>query len=283
MVFEKHIALICNPTQEADKAFRLTDQIAVNLTQRQIKHSVFTVYWPQLWSDITDVWIVGGDGTINYFINKYPEIQLPLSVFKGGTGNDFHWMLYGHIEMKEQIEMLLHCTTRLIDAGICNGQLFLNGVGIGFDGAIVKDLLGSKKTAGKTSYLISILKNIIGYSEKNYAISIDEKKIIQDCFMISVANAKRYGGSFQVAPKASVTDFLLDVSIVGKIAPFKRIRLLPVIEKGQHLSLPIIQYFQTGKVLIEASTIVPAHLDGEFISNTTFEINCLPKKFLFSV
>jgi len=283
MIFEKHVALICNPTPGANKAFQLTDQIAVSLMNRQVKHSIFTVYWPEVWSDITDVWIIGGDGTLNYFINQYPEIKLPLSVFKGGSGNDFHWMLYDDIEVEEQIEKLLHCTTQLIDAGICNGKLFLNGVGIGFDGAIVKDLLGKKKLAGKASYLVSILKNIVGYSEKNYTISTGSEKITQDCFMLSIANAKRYGGSFQVAPKASVTDHLLDVNLVGRIAPFKRIRLLPVIEKGEHLNLSVIKYFQAEKVFIQAKTIVPAHLDGEFISNSTFEINCLPKKFLFSV
>ncbi len=283
MIYEKHIALICNPTPEADKAFRLTDQIAVNLTNRQVKHSIFTVYWPQIWSDITDVWIIGGDGTLNYFINQYPEIKLPLSIFKGGTGNDFHWMLYGDIGIEKQIQMLLNSTTQLTDAGICNGQLFLNGVGIGFDGAIVKDLLGKKKLAGKASYYISILKNIVGYTEKKYTILKDSEEIIQDCFMISVANAKRYGGAFQVAPKASVSDQLLDVNIVGRIAPLKRITLLPVIEKGEHLNLSIIRYFQTEKIFIHTTSNVPAHLDGEFVNSDKFEISCLPKKFLFSV
>jgi YegS/Rv2252/BmrU family lipid kinase len=283
MIYEKHIALICNPTPEADKAFRLTDQIAVNLTNRQVKHSIFTVYWPQIWSDITDVWIIGGDGTLNYFINQYPEIKLPLSIFKGGTGNDFHWMLYGDIGIEKQIQMLLNSTTQLTDAGICNGQLFLNGVGIGFDGAIVKDLLGKKKLAGKASYYISILKNIVGYTEKKYTILKDSEEIIQDCFMISVANAKRYGGAFQVAPKASVSDQLLDVNIVGRIAPLKRITLLPVIEKGEHLNLSIIRYFQTEKIFIHTTSNVPAHLDGEFLNSDAFEISCLPKKFLFSV
>ncbi len=225
----------------------------------------------------------GGDGTLNYFINQYPEIKLPLSVFKGGTGNDFHWMLYGDMEVEKQIQMLLNSATQLVDAGVCNGQLFLNGVGIGFDGAIVKDLLRKKKLAGKASYLVSILKNIVGYTEKKYTILIDGEEIIQDCFMVSVANAKRYGGGFQVAPKASVSDQLLDVNIVGRIAPLKRITLLPVIEKGEHLDLSIIKYFQTGNVFIQTPTTVPAHVDGEFLSSDKFEINCLPKKFIFSV
>jgi diacylglycerol kinase (ATP) len=33
---------------------------------------------------ITEAWIVGGDGTLNYFINLYKEIAVPLVIFKGG-------------------------------------------------------------------------------------------------------------------------------------------------------------------------------------------------------
>ena len=101
--------------------------------------------------------------------------------------------------------------------------------------------------------------------------------------MISVANGKRYGGGFNVAPRASITDGELDLNIVGKVAPLKRIKLLPVIEKGEHLELPLVQYLQAGRVVIETANPVHAHLDGEYITDKRFEIECIPKKFLFSV
>ena len=88
------------------------------------------------------------------------NITIPLSIFKGGTGNDFHQLLYGLITAEEQIEKVVTGTTCLVDAGICNEKLFLNGVGIGFDGVIVKDLLSKKKLKSKSFYLNSILKNI---------------------------------------------------------------------------------------------------------------------------
>jgi diacylglycerol kinase (ATP) len=278
---EKHIALVCNPTTGNEKALRITDSIAVLLTGMDIKHSVFTAYWPTVWDDFTDVWIIGGDGTVNWFINQYPDIQLPLSVFAGGTGNDFHWMLYGNICLEEQVELVLEGKQQRIDAGICNGRLLLNGVGIGFDGAIVKDLLGKKKLAGKASYLLSILKNIVGYHERPCTLQMPDETISQDCFMISVANARRYGGGFHVAPKASLTDGLLDVNIVGKISPLKRMRYLPVIEKGEHLDLSFIQYRHTTKIKISSEIILHAHIDGEYLSDKNFEIEVLSKRFSF--
>ena len=53
----------------------------------------------QSFDGFTEVWIIGGDGTINWFINQYSEIQLPLALFGGGAGNDFHWMF---MVMKQQ-------------------------------------------------------------------------------------------------------------------------------------------------------------------------------------
>jgi diacylglycerol kinase (ATP) len=100
--------------------------------------------------------------------------------------------------------------------------------------------------------------------------------------MISVANAKRYGGGFTVAPKASVTDALLDVNIVGRIAPVKRIKYLPVIEKGEHLELPFIQYRQVGAISITCGVKLHAHVDGENIFMSLFlKLRVLPKRFSF--
>ena len=276
MVTEKNIALLCNPVQE--KALRMANVIGLLLTEKNIQHETFISYWPEEWSGIDEVWIIGGDGTLNYFINQYPDIQLPLSVFPAGSGNDFHWMLYGDISVEQQVEKILKAQPQFIDAGTCNGKLFLNGVGIGFDGAIVKDLLGKKKLAGKASYLLSILKNLVGYNEKFCELQMPEKIISQDCFMISVANGKRYGGGFMVAPKASLTDGLLDINIVGKISPLKRLKYLPVIEKGEHLDLPFIQYEQTTKIKITSPVVLPAHLDGEYLQSNSFEIEILPKR-----
>lgn len=279
----KRIALVCNPTDENKKALRIADTIALTLKAKGVPYALFTTYWPQVLDDFTEVWISGGDGTLNHFINKHPNTTLPLTVFEAGSGNDFHWMLYGDISVEEQVERVLQGRTQLVDAGVCNGQLFLNGVGIGFDGAIVKDLLGKKKLAGKAAYLLSILKNIIGYKEEYCELKLQDRFVAQDCFMISVANGRRYGGSFMVAPKAVLQDGLLDISVIGKIAPINRMKYLPVMERGEHLELPFVQYYQSGIVVVESKKELPAHIDGEYIQARRYEIEVLPNKFAFFV
>jgi len=218
---------------------------------------------------------------MNWFINQYPDIRLPLALFAGGAGNDFHWMLYGNKTTEQQVDLVLQSTPQLVDAGTCNEKLFLNGVGIGFDGAIVHDLLGKKKLAGKASYLLSILKHIIGYHEKPCVLEMAGETIKEDCFMISVANGKRYGGGFHVAPNAVLNDGLLDLNIVGRISPIKRMKYMPVIEKGEHLDLDFVKYRQTKKISIHCASKLHAHIDGEYFYRDRFDIDVLPKRFPF--
>ncbi|HVG15788.1 MAG TPA: diacylglycerol kinase family protein, partial [Chitinophagaceae bacterium] len=150
MSIPKNIALLINPLHQ--KALAVGDETGIILQQKNIEHRIFTSHWPSEWTDFTEAWIVGGDGTLNYFINHYPQFHLPIAIFKGGTGNDFQWMLYGDISVKEQVERVLQAVPREVDAGYCNNHLFLNGVGIGFDGKVVQDLLGKKKWNARVSY-----------------------------------------------------------------------------------------------------------------------------------
>lgn len=276
---EKNIALVVNPLHA--KARSLADAIVSILEKKKISHTVYIDPWPTGWMDVTEVWVVGGDGTLNYFINRYPQINLPLAIFKGGTGNDFHWLLYGELSTEEQVERVLKGVPQPVDAGLCNRKLFINGVGIGFDGKVAADLLGKEKAEGKASYLWTILKNIFRYRSFLCAVSTKDFNWGKKCFMISVANGKRYGGGFRVSPKSLVNDGLLDTNIVGRIHPLLRLRYLPMIQKGVHLNLPFITYVKSSMVVVKAPQEVPAHADGEAFSATEFAIECLPGRFLF--
>ncbi len=276
-----HIGLFVNPTRENARALQLAHATINLLKEKNLQYSLHIDPWPKTLDNFSQAWIIGGDGTINWFVNQYPDANIPLAVFSGGSGNDFHWMIYGESNVKEQLEKILQAIPVKVDAGICNGRIFMNGVGIGFDGAIVHDLLGKKKLAGKASYLLSILKHIVSYREKECSIQLSAESIQQPCFMISVANARRYGGGFMVAPRASLADGLLDINIVGRIPPLKRIKYLPVMEKGEHLELPFIQYRHADHVIIQAHEKLHAHIDGEYIYEERFDISILPGRFSF--
>jgi len=274
---ERNIALLCNPTKK--KALRMGNDIVACLRKKKISFSLFTAYWPTVWDAFTEAWIVGGDGTANVFINHYPDFQLPFAIFPGGSGNDLHALVYGSIPLSAQIEQVLQGTPHPVDAGVCNGDLFLNGIGLGFDGVVIKSMLGTAKRGGSIAYFLAVLRHLFSYQEKRCTLLFDGKKIVQDCFMVVAANGTSYGGGFKIAPKADIADGVLDLMIVGNINAVQRMRYLPVVQRGEHLHLPFVKYEQTNAVIIKCPAPVSAHRDGEYFTADTFEIRCSVKRF----
>ena len=205
-------------------------------------------------------------------------------MFNGGTGNDVHAVLYKSKSFEEQLEIALTATPKLIDAGRCNEKYFMNGVGIGFEGAVAKSLTGKKKTkTGKAAFMGTIFRKVFFYSSKKYKTISDEYKVESQSLLISVMNGHRAGGGFHIAPSSAIDDGLLDVVMVDKLHPFRRLRWLPVIEKGKHLELSFIKYFRTKKLVITSEQPMDTHLDGEYYSAKRLEIEMLPGKIFIQV
>lgn len=280
-MIDKNIAVVCNRLAGAGKAVLYAERIGRELLKRNKTYRLFTDTWPDQFDGFTDIFIVGGDGTLNYFINKYPDIKLPLAVFNAGTGNDFHWLLYGSKTFDEQMLTVFSSPPKSIDIGKCNEHYFINGVGIGFEGEVARALTGMKKRPGKTSFLICILRKIFTYHSRNYVIHTDEWNASGKKLLIDIANGRRAGGGFHIAPQSAADDGLFDVVIADALTPFERLRYLPVIEKGKHLGLDFIHHHRTKKILIESGSVIQYHLDGEYREAQKLEIQLLPAQLKF--
>lgn len=270
------IAVLVNLKAGKGRAWRVLHQLIPLM--EGLKYDVFEADWPLDLTAYSDVFLVGGDGTLNYFINRYPEISIPITLFKGGSGNDFAWKLFGNRSVKELFTSAISSDPKPVDGGMCNGRYFLNGVGIGFDGAIVKSM-GIKRilSAGYISYLVTVLRHLLFYREFYATVHNNSFKT----FMLTVANGSRYGGGFMVAPQAIINDGKLEFLAILPIAPLKRIFYLPKISKGKHLQLPFVESNQVTDIVITTGIKVPAHCDGELLIDDRFEIRILPGRYLF--
>ena len=276
------VALVCNPKAGKGKGLLLLNKITSALRSRGFTFTAYSGGWPPHFKEFTEVWIIGGDGTLNFFINRYPEISLPIALFKGGSGNDFAWKLYGNQSPEEYLEKVIKGNIMNVDAGLCNGKYFINGVGIGFDGEVVRSM-GVKKflSAGHLAYFAIVLKKIFFYREKKMSFVTGGRTWTEKIFMVSIANGSRYGGGFLVAPKANINDGELDVIIIRSILVFKRLFYLPKVEKGRHLNLNFVDFLREKKIMVSSPAPLAAHLDGELMECDKFKIEILPGKFSF--
>lgn len=272
---------MCNPLAASGRSVLLAASIERLLREQQTAVTLFTHNWPETFTGFSDVFIVGGDGTLHYFVNHYPGITLPLSIFKGGTGNDFHWMLYGHQTTEQQVHTVLNSAPRAIDLGRCNSRFFLNEAGIGFEGAVVKALTGKKKRPGKASFMLTVLKKIFTYRSAGYRLFVNGQQVNGKQLLADVSNGRRAGGGFHIAPESDPGDGLFDLVLAHALTPWQRLRYLPVIEKGKHLHLPFIQHIRTSRLRVESDSVIQYHLDGEYYEATELDIELLPGKLQF--
>ena len=54
-----------------------------------------------------------------------------------------------------------------------------------------------------------------------------------------------------------------------------------VIEKGKHLDLTFIDYYNTQKITIKSDLPIQSHVDGEYLESNEFNIEILPAHFNF--
>ena len=275
------IALICNPRAGKGFASSMLHRIRKILDRQNLSYSLFDKIWPEEFRGFRAIWLVGGDGTLNHFINQYPKIDLPIAIFKGGSGNDFAWKLYGNLSLEEYMALIAQGNPRPVDLGICNDRYFLNGVGIGFDAEVVKSMGLKRILPGHLAYFLTVIQKIFFYKEIDLQIESGDIHRSGKVFMISVANGSRYGGGFIVAPFASLTDGELDIVIIKSISPWKRCLHLPKVSRGKHLKLSFIETFRIAEIRIDGHVALFAHLDGELMQSDSFDIRLAPWKPLF--
>jgi diacylglycerol kinase family enzyme len=132
----KQVAFLINPF----KRDHLRDYVDWVRACVDFQLSIFDDLWPDSLEAYAEVWVMGGDGTFNYFVNRYPDCAIPIALFKGGTGNDFYWKLFGDCSRESHLSRILAGQSQKIDAGQVNEMLFLNGVGIGIEGEVLRSM-----------------------------------------------------------------------------------------------------------------------------------------------
>ncbi len=275
------ILILVNPLANKTRTEKILNQIQTILSAKNILFENFTEKWPVEINIYKEAWLIGGDGTLNYFINLYDTVEIPIAIFKGGTGNDFATKLYGKLNIDEQIQIILDATQKKVDAAECNGRRFINGVGIGFDGEVLKSMRAIRLLGGHLGYLSIVIRKIFSFKEGFFKIKFDEQFISEKYLLVMITNSTTTGGGFNVSPQAKIDDGKLNMVLCKPLPILKRLCNLPIIEKGKHLLKDFIIHKEVSGIKIECENETLAQIDGELISTRSFDIKVLPGKYFF--
>lgn len=274
------IGIFYNTKSALGKGVKVYSEIASILKSKSIDFRGFNEGWPESIDSFDQCWIIGGDGTIHYFVNKYRFWEKPIAIFSAGTGNDFYNHFYRGKSIDSVIETALIHHVIQVDVPRCNDRFYVNSAGIGFDGEVLKNVNLIRWIGGKVGYYLAIIKTIFSYQEQHYKLSSSTFEFTDRYLLINVANSTSTGGGFAIAPLAQLNDGLVDVVLCTKLKLFRRVQALLRVEKGNHFELPWVRFEQVNHFNVSCDSNVYYHLDGELLSGNTFRFSMSDHKML---
>ena len=214
------------------------------------------------------IFAVGGDGTLNEVVNGVVGTKNILGIIPCGSGNDFYKTLE---KIDEEFPV--------IDVGKINGKYFINIVSIGIDAEVAKNVSLMKKIKLPTSqvYNASIVYTFFKYKFKNIEFTIDNSTNKSKFTILTVCNCKTYGGGYNIAPDAQLSDGYFDVYFVDKlhkpIIPF----LIGMLKKGTHEKHKSVHKNKATKIKFKCDYDLVCNIDGEITIDNKFDIKLIEK------
>ena len=216
--------------------------------------------------------VVGGDGTLNRFVNDTDglEISQEILYFPTGTGNDFA----KDIDMGENPRPITEYLKNLPSVEV-NGKhyRFINGVGFGIDGYCCQVGDELRKIPGKkVNYTGIAIKGLLLYfAPRNATVTVDGKEYTyKKVWIAPTMHGKFYGGGMIPTPRQDRNSGKLSVMLFHGAGRIRTLCVFPSIFKGEHVKHTKMVAVHTGKeITVEFDQPTPLQIDGETVLNVT--------------
>lgn len=267
----RHILAIVNPvsgTGHKDKIPRLIDNV---VDQERNDVRIVVTQYPghahelatQAVKDGNQVVVaIGGDGTVNEVGSALCGTDTALAIVPCGSGNGLARHLRISMNASRALQVLNNGVVGTFDYCTINEKPYFCTCGMGFD-AEVSDKFSNEGTRGFISYIKAALTEFFKYKAQDYIIDIDGIQLKERAFVIACCNAAQYGNNAYIAPRATMQDGLLDVTVMHGFniveSPLISARLFfRQLDKDRHVSI-----YRGKRVIIERKHEDIVHIDGD--------------------
>lgn len=222
---------------------------------------------------------VGGDGTAHEVVNGIIGSSAVFGMIPTGGGNDFPKAAGIPLEISQAIVTLARRQSRRIDVGLIGDRYFINGLGIGLDGAVSHRYRNMKRLKGELGYLWGAVQEALTFKGFEVEITIPGWSYKGAVLLMGASNGPSQGGDFKLAPEAKVDDGSLDIHVIRDMTPIRRLLQIPKVRQGKHLSLSEVEIRRAPWMEINLDRPLPAHLDGEpfYLEPGRHRIEVVPK------
>lgn len=166
--------------------------------------------------DMELVVVCGGDGTINFVVNKMREkgLDITLGIIPAGTANDFAGAIGAKHNILRAARQIARGTERRVDCGKVNDRYFVNVLSFGVLTTTSQQTSDAEKHIfGKLAYLRVGTRDLMTMHRIPIVAKFDNEEVHTDAAMMLIFNG-RSAGRFKLAPDASINDGMLDILIL---------------------------------------------------------------------
>jgi YegS/Rv2252/BmrU family lipid kinase len=297
---DRNILFLVNPISGTRTKEKIIAFIAKKLNAANISFSIdytnatgnYTILKEQVVAKrITDIVIVGGDGSVNQVVQAFAEMRLRFGILPVGSGNGLARAAGIPTKIKRALQVIVEGNTMPVDAFTINDTFSCMLSGLGFDAQVAHNF-ARKAKRGLFNYTKESLLHFFKAQPYGFEVKLPEFSFFTDAFLISIANSNQFGNNVTIAPQAKLNDGLLDVIVVQKMhkvkLPYAILKQLSGNNKMQQLVEDMehknIVYFQTPSLEISNIQLAPLHIDGEAVASAQhLVIKVLPNYFTLFV
>lgn len=292
----RHIIYIINPISGTRTKKDLREFIEKQTTGQKIPFLVFPSVASGDYSFLlpvikenktTDVVIAGGDGTVSQVVSSLLNTPVNFGIIPCGSGNGLAYAAGISKQPAKALEVVFNGTASPVDGFLINDHFSCMLCGLGFDAKVAHDFAQQSKR-GLMTYVKQVFKNFFAAKPYAFELKFGSRTLQTDAFFISIANSNQFGNNFTIAPKASLSDGLLDIVVAtsqNKLSLFFQ-TLKQVSGRNQLQTETVIDkkkaviYFQAAKLQINNLSQAPLHIDGD-PAETPEKVNIEIKKQCF--
>jgi diacylglycerol kinase (ATP) len=229
---------------------------------------------------------VGGDGTSFEIVNglfPLPAGSEPptLGFLPLGTGNSF-LRDFSDRGVEYAIESLLAGRARACDVlrlrhreGVLH---YINILSMGFSADVATLRARRFSHWGELGYITSIFLTLARFNRRPFPVRLEGQKAFDDrpCLFLTFSNSKFTGGTMMIAPKADISDGLIEYVRWGPIGRTGLIRNLPTLYDGTHIQHPLAERKAASRIEFNLDAPVDVMIDGEVLTIHCEQIDVLP-------
>ncbi|MBQ8163352.1 MAG: diacylglycerol kinase family protein [Clostridia bacterium] len=271
--------ILYNPHAKNETAGKEVTKIEKYLPNEQLTYIDISKNssYPELFEKMSQddmIVLVGGDGTINRFVNDTENIKIKNDIyyFGIGTGTDFLTDISkkGEVAPFSLKEYIKDLPTVEIKG---KSYRFLNGVGYGIDGYCceVADQIRGKTDKPINYSAIAIKGLLFHYKPTNATVLVDGTPyMFEKVWLAPTMNGRFYGGGMMITPSQNrlSTEKKLSLGVLHGSGKLRTLMIFPSIFKGKHVKYK--KYFKIleGKeITVEFDRPTALQIDGETILN----------------